>query len=149
MMDDATLAEVLICWLEVWLAKKRKPRAVRLDFSFGPLTKKRITMYKLPGDRQVTASIAPVDAAGNPASIDGAPVWNSADPTLFSVTAAADGLSAVIVPLGAAGTAQLSVSADADLGAGVITITGTLDIEVVGGQAVAINIVPGTVEPKP
>jgi hypothetical protein len=39
---------------------------------------------------------------------------------------------------------QISVTADADLGAGVTPIAGTLDIEVVGDQAVSVGIVAGT-----
>ena len=44
----------------------------------------------------------------------------------------------------AAGATQISVTADADLGEGVTPIVGTLSIDVVGGQAVSINIVAGT-----
>lgn len=63
------------------------------------------------------------DPKGRPAAVDGVPVWASSDDTVLSVTPAADGMSAVVDTV-AAGTARITVSADADLGAGVTTITG-------------------------
>lgn len=60
---------------------------------------------------------------GNPAPVDGVPVWASSDETVLSVVPAADGMSAVVDTV-APGTARVSVTADADLGAGTKTITG-------------------------
>ena len=62
------------------------------------------------------------DSRGNPAAVDGAPVWGSSDDTVLSVVPAADGLSAEIRTVGT-GTARISGSADADLGAGVVPLT--------------------------
>jgi hypothetical protein len=61
-----------------------------------------------------------------------------------TVEPAQDGLSAVVKAADELGTTQISVTADADLGEGVAPIAGTIDIEVVGGQAVALSIVAGT-----
>jgi len=44
------------------------------------------------------------------------------------------------VPGTALGTAQINVTADADLGSGVTTINGVLDVQVVAGQAVGFTI---------
>lgn len=89
-----------------------------------------------------------LDAKGNPAALDGAPSWSSSDPTIVSVTPSADGLEADIVAVGpltpAGSSVQVVVSADADLGAGVTTITGSLDVTVVASQAVSITIPTGT-----
>lgn len=63
------------------------------------------------------------NAAGNPAPVDGVPVWASSDDTVLGVVAAADGMSAVVNSV-APGTARITVSADADTGAGVVPITG-------------------------
>ena len=41
---------------------------------------------------------------------------------------------------GAVGTAQISVTADADLGSGVVTLLGLGVIEVIAGQAVTATI---------
>ena len=81
-----------------------------------------------------------VDVKGNPAPIDGAISWASSDLTIITVNQSADGLSCEVVAAGALGHAQVNASADADLGAGVVTITGTKEIDVVASQAVAINI---------
>lgn len=69
------------------------------------------------------ATLTILDATGAPAKVDGIPVWASSDATVVSVTASADGMSAK-VPCIAPGTARITVTADADLGAGVSTITG-------------------------
>lgn len=42
------------------------------------------------------------------------------------------------------GACQISVSADADLGEGIKTLTGVLDLEIVSGEAVSLNIIAGT-----
>ena len=69
--------------------------------------------------------------------VEGAPVWSTDRPDLVTVTAAADGMSAVIAPVGPLGSAQISVDADADLGAGVTTLTTLGSVEVIAGTAVA------------
>lgn len=64
------------------------------------------------------------NAAGQPAPVDGVPVWATSDATVISVVAAADGMSAVVAAVAPGGPARITVTADADLGAGVSTITG-------------------------
>ena len=93
--------------------------------------------------QQVGLSIQPVDKRGNPASLDGVPVWLSSNSEVVSVVAAADGLSAVATAVGPLGTATVSVTADADLGAGVTEIAGTLDITVTAGAATTVKITAG------
>ena len=56
------------------------------------------------------------DKRGNPARVDGMPVWTSSDESVATVTPSDDGMSATILSLGTTGTAQISVTADADLG---------------------------------
>lgn len=74
-------------------------------------------------------------ASGAPAAVDGAPVWASSDETVLTVAAAADGMSAEIDTV-APGTARVSVTADADLGAGTVTITGVSEaVDVVLGPS--------------
>ena len=74
--------------------------------------------------QQFNATLTITNALGNPAPVEaGSIVWASSDETVVSVTASPDGMSAV-VPCIAPGTARISVSADADLGSGVQTITG-------------------------
>lgn len=68
-------------------------------------------------------SLSITDARGNPAAVDGVPVWASSDETVVSVVASANGMSAAVKTVGL-GTARVSVTADADLGSGVISIVG-------------------------
>ena len=67
---------------------------------------------------------------------------------LVDLEVAPDGTSAYAIAAGPLGTCQVSVTADADLGEGVVTITGVLDLEVVGSQATSFVITPGAPEPK-
>ncbi len=49
-------------------------------------------------------------------------------------------MSAVVAAVGPLGDAKVSVTADADLGAGVSAIFGTLDVSITQGQAVGFKI---------
>lgn len=102
----------------------------------------------LNNEQKVTLAIQPLTAGGNPATVDGVPAWSVSDETVLSIVVAEDGLSAVVTTAGPVGTSQVSVSADADLGEGVKTITGLLDVEVVGAEAATLAINTGTPEPK-
>ena len=78
------------------------------------------------------------DSKGRPAPVDGVPVWGSSDDTVLGVVPAADGMSAVVNTV-APGTARISVSADADTGAGVVPITGVSeDIVVTSGNVASV-----------
>jgi hypothetical protein len=101
--------------------------------------------------QKVSITITPKGKSGRPAKIDGVPTWQNTDETLGTLVVAADGLSAVYTTVdGASGNSQVIVDADADLGAGVVDITGLLDINVVAPeeQATTIEITAGTPEPK-
>jgi uncharacterized protein YjdB len=80
-------------------------------------------MAAMNTSQQIPATLTITNAAGQPAPVDGVPVWASSDETIVAVTAAADGMSAVAAAV-AAGTARITVTADADVGAGVSSITG-------------------------
>lgn len=86
-----------------------------------------------------TVSVSAVDARGNPAPLDGLPSWASSDAALLTVDPNPDG-TARVAAVGALGNAQVTVSADADLGEGVRTLTGLLDVTVVAGEAVALTV---------
>lgn len=71
-----------------------------------------------------------------PARVDGVPVWASSDETVLKVTPADDGMSALIETVAPGGPARVTVTGDADLGEGVLTLTGvTEDINVAQGPA--------------
>ena len=93
------------------------------------------------------------NAAGQPAPVDGVPVWASSDETVVTVVAAADGMSAVVSSVAPGGPARVTVTADADTGTAVSTITGvTEDIMVTLDPAQMASVMTldlGTAAPKP
>ena len=126
--------------------RERCPRIVFTKAVIDRLTviKGDLTTMILTDTQEVDLSIQPVDKKGKPAQVDGTPQWVSSDPAVVEVVPAADGLSCVAKAKDNLGHAQISVSADADLGEGVRTITGVLDIDVVAGEAVSLAVITGT-----
>jgi hypothetical protein len=88
----------------------------------------------------VKAAVAFVDAAGNPARVDGVPTWETSDPAVAQMMPADDGLSAMFSFAGL-GKTTVTVRADADLGEGVRELILQGELEFVPGEAVAGNIV--------
>lgn len=98
--------------------------------------------------QEFDASVAFQDSLGNPAPVEGVPTWVNSNESVLSMVVAADGLSAVISAVGVPGSGQISVQADADLGEGVTTITGVLDVEVQPGDAVNVVLNTGPVRDR-
>src|SRR5215472_9703611 len=107
--------------------------------------------YNLPDGMQVAVEVAYVDADGNPASVDGPATWTSSDATIATVTATADYAATIAATKGGTlGTAQITATADADLGSGTTNLLTTFDVTVVAGQAVSGTITPtGAATPIP
>ena len=97
----------------------------------------------LTDEQKVQLTIQPVTAAGNPARVDGVPVWTVSDATVLTLEVAPDCLSAWATATGTLGASQVSVDADADLGEGVRDIVATLDVSVVAAEAVSLSISAG------
>lgn len=106
---------------------------------------KKVDHMFLPADKKLVLAIKPVDKFGNAAVVDGVPQWSVTDASLGDLKASDDGMSAEFVPNGKAGKFDVQVSADADLGEGVTPVLGTLDVEVLAGQAVSVEL-SGSVE---
>lgn len=90
-----------------------------------------------------SVALAITNNRGQPAPVEaGSVTWASSDETVLTVAPAADGMTAAVDTVGA-GTARISVTADADLGAGVSTITGVSeDVNVtIGPNSVASHMV--------
>lgn len=98
--------------------------------------------------QQRTLTITPKTRRGQPAPVDGVPVWASSDETVLTVEPAADGLSCVIKAQ-APGSARATVTADADLGEGVRPLIGIHEETVTPGEATIIEIVAGPAEEQP
>jgi hypothetical protein len=130
--------------LEFIIADEGIPRLIFSVKTQNNVSAKDITMLVLPIDQKVHCSIEPVDAKGNPAAIDGVPTWTSSNEQIATAIAdPVDGsgiFTAWVTPVGQLGTCQINVTADADLGSGITTITGVMDLQAVAGQAVGFEI---------
>jgi hypothetical protein len=102
--------------------------------------------YTLPTDKKVDVKVSYQDAKGNAATVDGAVTWDTSDTAICGVAPRGDSTEATLTP-GTVGNAQISATADADLGEGVTTIVCTMDVTVVAGQAVVGTIQPVQVQP--
>ena len=100
-------------------------------------------LITITNEQKVLVTLAPTTAAGNPATLDGAPSWTvvSGDATLEVSDA---GLSAYLVSGEADINSQIEVIADADLGEGVVSLTDVIDLAVVAAQASALGLVVDT-----
>jgi hypothetical protein len=146
-------------WLLVLLAAieqlLRRPvgEAVTLEFDVvvGSESRRRVRQMILTATQQVVMTIKPVDAKGNPAPIEAVPEWASSNPEVLVVEPAEGAMTAIAVAV-SVGTAQVTVTAKAvDLNKDGIAadLLGVLDIEVVGGEAVAMQITAGTPVEQP
>lgn len=99
--------------------------------------------YTLPDDHAVQVQVSYVDAKGHPASIDGDVKWQSSNETIAKVNAdSGDSTIALVVPGEQLGQVQITAVADADVGEGVENLVTLMDVEIVGGKAVAGTISP-------
>jgi hypothetical protein len=100
----------------------------------------------LSTEQKVLIVAEPVTEAGNPAPIDGA--------VAFAVTSgtctiqAVDGTSAYVVSGNAPGDSLITMTCDADLGAGITTVTDTLTAHVVSATAASLDVTVGEPELK-
>ena len=91
---------------------------------------------QLPDDKMLASvSVKWMDVKGNEAPVQSVR-WGTDRPDLLVITENGNG-SVSISPLGPLGTAQVSATADADLGDGVVEVVALGSIEVIAGQAVA------------
>lgn len=117
------------------------PKArVRLVLNGFTLTFTGDFTMQLPDDKSVSATASFVDARGNAAQVQGAPVWGTDRPDLLAVTDNGDG-SASVAAVGPLGSGQVTCTGDADMGEGVVPVVLLGSIEVIAGTAVggAIN----------
>jgi hypothetical protein len=126
---------------EVWITAKFQQFIVQ---GRGP------TMaYTLPVDMLVVVQVGYVDAHNNPAKVDGDVVWATSDGNIVSITPdQRDSTICTLTAVGATGLAQVTATADADLGEGTREIITTLDVSVVPGEAIA-GTIKVIAEPQP
>jgi hypothetical protein len=128
-----------------------KPRRRNLSWRVGiakPKTSQSSMLeITLTNEQKVTVTLSPVTESGRPAKLDGAPSW-SVTSGEGQVLPAEDGLSAVLVSSDNPGDTEIMVQADADLGAGVETISDVIRLHVEGARASHLGLVAGNPEPK-
>ena len=83
-----------------------------------------------------TVTVQWVDATGSPAKVDGPTAWESTDPDVLTCQVSTGNPLIANCKAVAIGTAQIQATADADMGEGVKTITSTIDVMVIAGEAV-------------
>jgi hypothetical protein len=96
--------------------------------------------YQLPVDKKVEITVTAVDQYGNPAVFAAKPAWALSDSSLAILTATADGLSAVVEPAGVLGVEKVTATAG--------TLAGSIDLQLIAGQPVALNLSVGQQQPK-
>jgi hypothetical protein len=105
--------------------------------------------FQMSDSQQVDVSIAAVDKKGQPAPLESVQ-WSTDNPNLLALTPSADGKTCTIAAVGPLGSATMTAKADADMDpANTVEIIGTLDVTITGGQAVTVQLVPGTPTEQP
>ena len=107
--------------------------------------------YNLASGMQVHVEVKYVDVNGNPAEVDGEVTWESSDESVIEVAVdEADSSRATVQAVGGIGQAQVTATADADLGEGTRELVTPMDVTVVAGEAMSGTISPvGSAEPIP
>lgn len=140
----------------LWSVYRDPQGPLAMTLTFGPAVPRgnpaqevqSMAVFNLPPTHQVSASLSITTAEGNPARVDGLPVWSLTDPAIVTLDVAADGMSALVKATGEFGITQLTVEVDADLGEGVRSITAVGDIAVVEAEAQVVELTFGTSEPQ-
>jgi len=156
-IDDEVIMSLLQQVLESLF---RRRAAAHLDVQVGPAVdvfthkSRRVRVWRylmsveLKATEQVPLTVTPKDRKGNAAKIDGQPAWQIDNADVADLSLSDDGTTCT-VKAKKVGTARVSVEVDADLGPDVQTLGGFIDVSVVPGAAVNVEINTGTPEPQP
>lgn len=100
-------------------------------------------------EEQVPVTAAPVTASGRPAQVDGPLTVTVQSGSGTFTQDAATPLVVTFVSEDVAGQTVYSVSADADLGAGVVSISDIVTYDYTSAAAASFGLSAGAAEPKP
>lgn len=128
--------------------EQRAP-VVKTPELFGTLKGDLLMAFSMTDSQQNTVSLKPVDKKGNAATVDGVPEWSTDNTDVLALTPAADGLSCLVAAVGPLGSGSITVKADGKAGPDEFPIVGTVDVTITGGDAVTIELTPGTPEEQP
>lgn len=97
--------------------------------------------FRMTSSQEVTiGEVKGLDKRGNPAPVEGATVTSSDESVL--VIEDRDGTK-VAKAVGKLGTAQIQLQADAIVGEAEKLITGTVDVEIIAGEAAVLEVTLG------
>lgn len=142
------LISIFVLFL-VYIIEYKKPDrgSFRINFdgqTFSLLIFKNKIMLSLKNTQKVTGTLAPLDAKGNDAPIEtGSVVVSSSDEAVATIEKDPENEKSLTVKGVNNGTCTLTISADADLGEGVKTITTEVNVEIISGQASNFGITFG------
>lgn len=97
-------------------------------------------------EEKVKITLNPVSKYGTPEALDGKPSWEVTEGTA-TVEPSEDGLSAYLVS-GEPGLSKIKVTADADLGEGVQTVSDEIEFYVLQAQAETLGFEVSPAEQK-
>lgn len=128
---------------------RKKTPILRFNVSHKGCTFEDITTMILTTEQKVRVEIDARTAAGNPATFDGDPIWESSNDEVAHVEVDPTDSRVAWVISGAVGTTQISVRCDADLDDNEVReIVGNLDVTVMNAEAQIVQIVAGEPELK-
>lgn len=102
---------------------------------------------KITNEQKVKVTLAPKTATGNPATLDGKPSWEVTEGDA-TVAVDEDGMGAFLISGDSASESKIMVSADADLGEGVETVSQEISLVVTLANASDLGLSVGTPEAK-
>lgn len=138
------LLELILC------ALTQERHDIRLGISVGPITQKRrntLMEITINNEQQVKVTLNPTTTGGHVAELDGTPSWErlSGEST---VEPSEDGKSAQLISGDQPGDSEFLVTADADLGDGVIEISDVIRLHVSGALAENLGLRADPPTPK-
>ncbi len=104
-------------------------------------------MKPLPVNHEIELSITPKDVWGNPARVDGDPVWTLSEGADMDLIPTDDPFKIIARARNVIGAALVTVTVDADLGEGFRALTGFEAIAIIPGEAVTLAINAGAATP--
>lgn len=110
--------------------------------------RERITMaQEISASSQIDLSVEILNKKGRPARVDGLLNWKALKGgELGELKVSSDGMKASFIPAGDEGDLEIEVEGDADLGAGVKSLKGSVQIKLLPLEASAIKVVAVAVE---
>lgn len=92
--------------------------------------------------QKIEVIMQPLDDKEKPAKVDGIPAWIS-DGGGSTMVVSADGLSAMLISSDTPGDTTFTVTVDADLGAGIVSVSDTVLLHVVDAMATHLGLSAG------